>query len=215
MVAKKLINQTNIIDILISSNFNQDETIKLIEELQFLYNQPARHYHNFGHIIQVIDFLYKNLEHINNPRVIFWAALFHDIIYDTHSNFSQNENESAKFAENELSGKLPNEELEKVSLYIKATSNHNNNLQDSDLSLFFDADIAILGAGNEIYKKYSDNIRKEYSWVPDSLYIEARIKILRNFLDRERFYTTDLAHYLFEAQARTNMLNEIDYLNKQ
>lgn len=214
MQTKAAIIQERIINYLISPDLNNGEAIKIINRLQVLYSQPGRHYHNFEHILQVINFLCDNLKYIDNPRVIFWTTLFHDIVYDTHSDFEYNENESAKFAKNELTGKLPDEEIKKVCLFINATAMHDNRLRNSDLLLFLDADIAILGAESKIYKKYSNNIRKEYSWVAEQQYADARIKVLQNFLARKRIYSTDIIYNLFEKQARINMLNEIDYLNK-
>ena len=192
---------------------SRELAIKLVEELQGLYDQPGRYYHNFKHILQVISFLKENLDKINTPRVVFWATLYHDIIYDTHSKFGQNEKDSAEYATSELSDKLSEEELKQITLYIEATIRHNIDLNDNDLYLFLDADISILGAEPEIYDNYAVNIRKEYSWAQDGQYANARIEILQDFLNRERIYTTEIAHDTLESQARINISNEIKRLS--
>lgn len=202
------------INCLVGPEISRDLAIKLVKKLQTFYGQPDRYYHNFKHILQVISFLEENLDQIDNPRVAFWAALYHDIIYDTHSVFGQNEKDSAKFATSELSGKLTDEELSQISLFIKSTYSHSANLTNNDLCLFLDADISILGSTSKIYNNYAADIRKEYNWVTDKQYIDARIKILRDFLKRDQIFKTNIAYDLFETRARINMQNEINYLSK-
>src|SRR5262249_31224626 len=70
-------------------------------------------------------------------------------------------------------------------------------------------DTSILGAPEEIYEVYSRAIRKEYSWVPDVLYREGRMKILNDFLGRERIYHTEEIRAKYETQARHNIAGEM------
>ena len=69
-----------------------------------------------------------------------------------------------------------------------------------------------LGVAEKIYVKYSKAIREEYSWVPAFMYRSSRKKILRSFMERERIYYTDEMNKRFEAQARTNINDEIESL---
>jgi len=81
------------------------------------------------------------------------------------------------------------------------------------MKVFLDLDTSILGAPGEIYEEYSRAIRKEYSWVPDVLYREGRMRILNDFLGRERIYHTEEIKANYEAQARHNIAEEIKALS--
>jgi predicted metal-dependent HD superfamily phosphohydrolase len=81
------------------------------------------------------------------------------------------------------------------------------------MKAFLDLDTSILGAPEEIYREYSRAIRKEYSWVPDALYREGRMKVLNDFLGRELIYQTEEISAKYEAQARHNIAEEIRSLS--
>lgn len=65
---------------------------------------------------------------------------------------------------------------------ILATKKHELLNDSADLKLFLDFDLSILGTSAEVYQRYSQAIRKEYSWGPYFLYRKGRKKILENFL---------------------------------
>ena len=96
---------------------------------------------------------------------------------------------------------------------ILATQKHDAANLDDDGKLFLDLDLGILGAKPEVYKKYSQAIRKEYSFVPEDFYREKRREILRRFLHREFIYYTDEMRKLYEQPARVNIANEIKELS--
>lgn len=202
----------HIVNNLIGPQINRESITEIIKNLQVIYNQPDRHYHNFKHILNVTDFIDENLEHFNNPRIALWATLYHDIVYDTHSKYNQNEDESAKFAVRQLSGKLSNEELDHISNYINATANHYVKPGNTDLCLFLDADMSILGSSRKTYNEYAANIRKEYDWVPNKQYSNARAKVLLDFLDRDKIFITDIGKGMFEKKARENIKCELEGL---
>jgi len=206
---------STVIDKLIGLEMNRESVTCLVSNLQGIYDRPNRYYHNFKHIIQVANFIDENLDNIDNPRVALWAALYHDAVYDTSNQLGENEDESAKLAELELAGKLTEEEVEQVCSYIKSTASHNADTENHDLSLFLDADMSILGLAPKAYSDYAANIRKEYGWVPDEQYINARTKVLQGFLSRNRIFITDLAYNMFESQARINIQTELERLSEQ
>jgi predicted metal-dependent HD superfamily phosphohydrolase len=80
---------------------------------------------------------------------------------------------------------------------------------DRDTATLLDADLAILGASEERYRRYSIDIRQEYGWVPDSEYRPARAAVLERFLSRPRIYWSELLFQEGEGQARANMQAEL------
>ncbi|HEV2666536.1 MAG TPA: hypothetical protein VG324_16580, partial [Blastocatellia bacterium] len=96
---------------------------------------------------------------------------------------------------------------------ILATKHHRADDLSWDVKVFLDLDTSILGAPEDIYKEYSRAIRKEYSWVPGFLYRKGRMKVLNDFLGRERIYQTEEIRAKYETQARHNIAEEIRTLS--
>lgn len=176
------------------------------------YSAPERHYHNLHHVAEMLRLLGQFERGAADYDAARFAAWFHDSVYDTRSK--TNEEESAALAvraSDELG--VPPERAEAARLLILATKRHEPEGDAPDLGLFLDADLSILGADDETYLAYSAAIRKEYSWVPDAAYREARLKVLKTFLGRERLYYTEPLADCFEARARINLSNEIRALS--
>ena len=86
---------------------------------------------------------------------------------------------------------------------------------NGDAGVLLDADLAILGASEERYRRYAEDVRKEYAWVPDERYRVGRSAVLRAFLDRSRIYRHPIMIEEGEARARENMTAELATLAKQ
>ncbi len=182
------------------------------EVLTSSYSGPDRHYHNLRHVAEVLRLLEQFAGNVSDRATIFFAAWFHDAVYDTRSR--TNEEESAALANRALSELgVPPEVGEAVRRLILATKRHEIEDAAPDLGLFLDADLSILGAPDMTYAAYSEAIRKEYSWVPDEAYREGRLKFLTTFLGRERLYHTGPMARRFESQARNNLSNEVKALS--
>lgn len=175
------------------------------------YSAPGRHYHNLHHVAEMLRLLGQLGRGANHDALRF-AAWFHDAVYDTRSK--TNEEESAALAERALGELgLPHEGVEAVRRLILATKRHDAEGDAHDLGLFLDADLSILGSEEETYVAYSEAIRREYAWVPNAAYREGRLKVLTNFLARERLFYTEPLAARFESRARNNLSNEIRALS--
>ncbi len=174
------------------------------------YTQPDRHYHNLNHLDQIFVIL-DRFSDLANPNAVYLAAWFHDFIYDPQA--ADNEIQSARAAEDLLVnlGASP-ATIDRVSSLILATNGHKVDPKDRDLSIFLDADLAILGTDPVIYQAYQQSIRREYSWVSDAAYQTGRIRVLKRFLTRDRLYYTALLFNELESIARLNLEREIDFL---
>lgn len=186
---------------------------KIDEMFRFLvgkYSEKHRAYHNLSHINYLLEEAQK-IEFADFDSVYF-ATWFHDVIYEPKR--SDNEIQSAKLSVKLLSElNFPNDKIIKIEKIILATQTHSAENLDNEGKVFLDLDLSILGAGEEIYRNYSQAIRQEYSHVWDFLYRRGRRKVLENFLRRETIYFTGTLRERFEKQARLNLANEIKELS--
>lgn len=184
----------------------------LAELVTARYSEPQRYYHSLRHISHLCTLLLQHQHAINDPSTVLAAILFHDIIYDPRS--SSNEDDSARMWL-ETCEMYPGlrRSKEAVREYILATKSHDMpaNGVDSDLYLFLDMDLAILGAPREEYGEYAVNIRREYSHVDVETYCQAREKFMRDMLDRRLFKSASFFE-TYEARAQENIRWECDIL---
>lgn len=191
---------------------DQVQSRPVFTELIRVYQSPGRVYHTLEHIQAMLTWIERWRVYARNLPAIQLATWFHDCVYDSHA--SDNEEQSALYAEKALSGfVLPGEIIEMVSRLILATKTHEVAETWVDGQLLLDADLAILGAPTLTYNIYASAIRQEYSWLPEASYAPARVQVLRSFLLRPRIYWTEMAYTSLEHQARENLRREISALS--
>ncbi|PUA28362.1 MAG: hypothetical protein B0W54_18050 [Cellvibrio sp. 79] len=167
------------------------------------YSESHRHYHTGAHV----DACLKHLDQVrllaNHSAEIEIALWFHDAIYKPRS--SSNELDSANWCCSFLmANEVDAEVIARVHQLIMATC-HNVASSSNDEQLLVDVDLAILGAPENIYWQFEDNVRKEYKWVPGFIFRAKRKEILDGFLQRERIYNSDYFFQTLEQQARINL----------
>jgi predicted metal-dependent HD superfamily phosphohydrolase len=182
----------------------------VFDELIRAYSSPDRFYHNLNHIedcLSIFDQTKLLAPHREEVELAIW---FHDAVYDTRKN--DNEQRSAEWAASVIdqSG-VDHAVAEQVSRLILATR-HTANLTDRDAQLVVDIDLSILGRESAVFWQYEENIRKEYAWVPESVYRQKRREVLRGFLDRSHIYYHERFRDMFEERARANLLQAIERL---
>ena len=165
----------------------------------------------------MLQYLSSSLPQIKDPTAVGLAIIFHDWEYIPHSPPRFNEEQSIVHFEvfaTELN--LPEQLVMTVKRYIKATIKHEldgeEDENDSDLKLFLDFDLEVLGRETAEYKLYSTQIRKEYSHFVDEQYGCGRREVLGKFLQRERLFFSDGFYERFEGRARQNLQWEIGVL---
>jgi predicted metal-dependent HD superfamily phosphohydrolase len=199
-------------------------SLDLRSKLTVLYGEPHRHYHNLSHVQHCLRELKElmDVESISKPDVserlaIEYAIWFHDSVYDPKAPWGQNEIDSAQLAWDSLYkyqeltvGKSIVSSIVKM---IEATSGHLvYDKLDLATQYFLDIDLSILGADEKTYQEYAENIRKEYSFVEKSVYVENRKKILEKFLARRNIYSTEHFRNKYESKARSNIQFELRLL---
>lgn len=182
----------------------RDELAEIGDDLVGRHREPHRHYHTEVHIVAVLDHLRRLGDTTPTARL---AAFFHDAVYDPTR--SDNEARSAELAAVELR-RVGFERTGDVVALIEATAGHELPPDGpAEAAAFLDADLAILGAPQPTYDRYSTAIRAEYAHVAEDDFRSGRARILEDFLARDRLYFTPGGHDLWDAAARTNLGREL------
>jgi predicted metal-dependent HD superfamily phosphohydrolase len=175
----------------------------VLERLVEHYAEPWRAYHTLHHIHDCLRLL-DGARHLSQrPAEIELALWFHDAIYDPHR--SDNEVLSARWTyQHALEQGLPTDVAARVRDLILATR-HDAPPSDVEATLLVDIDLAILGHPVPEFDLYEAQIRREYGWVEEQDFCEARAAILEGFLQRGAIYRADCFYERYEYQARLNL----------
>ena len=187
--------------------YTQNKTLiaSLWEAINVQYSEKHRAYHNLQHLKELFTYFdtYKNS--LNNANNIAFSIFFHDIIYNIWRN--DNEEKSALFAVDKLSGIINATDLQEVNQQIIATKNHI--ATSNDCKFLVDFDLAILGQAPEKYTDYTKLIRKEYRKIPTFVYKKGRKKVLTHFLNKPFIFATEIFRSEYETQAKENLYTEL------
>lgn len=177
------------------------------------YSAPDRHYHDLEHLGEVFRVLGRLAPNTDDPAALQLAAWFHDAVYDPRGK--DNEARSGELAV-DLLGPIgvPGSTIERVVRLVRATAHlaSADSPGDRDTAALLDADLAILGAGEERYRRYAADIRKEYAFVPDAEYRSGRAAVLSKFLARPRIFHHQMMFEEGETRARANIVAELKEL---
>jgi predicted metal-dependent HD superfamily phosphohydrolase len=175
--------------------------LRLIER----YGEPHRHYHSLQHLEECFHHFDALKAWAGQPHEIELALWFHDAIYDTHRH--DNEERSAQWAVEAISPSSQRA-AKRVHALVMATR-HEAVPEGTDAQILVDVDLAILGAAIGRFDDYEMQVRREYAWVPETLYRSERRKILTGFASRARLYRTEFFFERYEAQARANIARSL------
>lgn len=193
-------------------HYSSDETTisSLWEEIEQQYSVTGRHYHNLAHLDNLTQELLPVKEQFSCWDAVVFSIVYHDIIYNVLKQ--NNEERSAGHAEKKLALiAVPATAAQKCKAMILATKGHQAS-DDHEVNLFTDADLSILGAQEEAYTTYFQQIRKEYAIHPGIVYWPGRKKVLQHFLSMPRIFKTDHFFKKYETQARKNLESELRFI---
>lgn len=187
------------------------------------WEQPHRAYHHSGHLSQMLtdlDRLYAYRTQGSTPLALVLAAWFHDAVYEGAPG--EDERRSEQLANISLeplvtAGLLSGDELQMVSLLVRATATHKlpesadlpAGYEPADIQFFLDADMAILAADSARYRRYLRGVRSEYSHFDDEAFRAGRMTFLRLILGRKRIFLSEEGLQLWEEPARANLQAEL------
>ena len=202
----------------------QQQVAELGESLLQAWEQPHRAYHHSGHLSQMLanlDRLYAHRTQGSTPLALILAAWFHDAVYEGAPG--EDEHRSEQLANTSLeslvtAGLLDGDELQMVSLLVRATATHElpesadlpTGYEPADIQFFLDADMAILAADSARYRRYLRGVRSEYSHFDDEAFHAGRTTFLRSILGRKRIFLSEEGLQLWEEPAQTNLQAELN-----
>lgn len=201
----------------------QQQVAELGESLLQAWERPHRAYHHSGHLSQMLtdlDRLYAHRTQGSTLLALVLAAWFHDAVYEGAPG--EDERRSEQLANTSLeplvtAGLLSGDELQMVSLLVRATATHElpepadlpAGYEPADIQFFLDADMAILAADSTRYRRYLRGVRSEYSHFDDEAFRAGRTTFLRSILGRKRIFLSEQALQLWEEPARANLQAEL------
>lgn len=193
-------------------------TEEVFQALLAAYAEPHRAYHAQSHIDHCLTLLEEHRGALARPDEIALALWFHDVVYSTQPG-ATNEADSARIAADACRAMgITAEHAARIDAMIRATQTHalppGVTDADVDFTTMLDVDLSILGESPTTYAAFERDVRKEYAWVPEPLYVEGRAKVLRTFLERPRIYRTPTLHARYDAQARTNLAAALTALTR-
>jgi predicted metal-dependent HD superfamily phosphohydrolase len=185
-----------------------DEALGLRDELLAAYGDPGRGYHDVRHLAEVLERLEELFEAgvAYERRAVQLAAWFHDAVYDGRAGA---EERSAQWAERALAGLVPGPEVAEVGRLVRLTEHHRPEEGDLNGCALSDADLAVLASPPERYRRYVEDVRREYSSVPDGDFRRGRAAVLRGLVEQDRLFRTTHALEHWEAAARSNVAREL------
>ena len=197
----------------LTGKYCNDEALinRLFNEIERNYTSTRRHYHNLRHIQALLELCERYADQLKDRDVVAFAVFYHDVIYNVLRK--DNEPRSAQLAVKRLQAlQVPQEKITQVKLYMEATQTHALTAgvtHTTDLQLFLDFDMSILGANREAYEAYTHQVRKEYRIYPDKLYYAGRKQFLQHCLDSAHIFQTPVFRANYEVIARENMQREM------
>jgi len=159
-------------------------TIEIPPFIATIYDMDRRRvYHNSNHLIDMFKYIQK---HTNKDisKELYYAVLFHDIVYDLNRDDNEEESVKAWLSYIEDQHKLKSTvDTDKVSYMIMATKYPVNfDIDDKDTQLLLHADWNVLESNENKLNKYAEDIRQEYiNFVgTDKGYYKKRVVFLNN-----------------------------------
>jgi predicted metal-dependent HD superfamily phosphohydrolase len=182
----------------------------VLERLMACYSEPHRKYHTVRHLDECFVKLEELRTEAHHPEEVELALWFHDAVYDTKRQ--DNEARSAEWARATARvANLPTVVADRIHSLVMATC-HDAVPNEPDEKVLVDVDLSILGEAPDRFDEYEDQVREEYSWVPDVVFWTKRREILRGFLARASIFNTREFVEAYEARARANLERSIKRL---
>lgn len=175
------------------------------------YREDHRYYHNELHVKNLLKSAAKFSHKIEDIYSLYLMIWYHDVVYIPKNN--DNEEISAQFAASSMQLVLDRSTIDKIySAIIFSKHKYKSNCFSPDIQIFLELDLEILGALPETYKKYSENIEKEYTaFFTKEKYVQGRIKFINDMLGKlPIFYTEELQHKNFTSEK--NLTRELKKL---
>ncbi|NUP04829.1 MAG: hypothetical protein HOW73_02080 [Polyangiaceae bacterium] len=191
--------------------------LPLYEVIDRAWRSAGRAYHDVEHLGEMLTRCSEVARDVGwkQPTEVFLATLFHDAIYEPLAK--DNEAKSAALARKHIAEdpRLAPVDVDFVARLVEATAGHGAHppsTVDEDEGLFLDADMAILGATPERYRRYVTDVRREYGVVPEEAFVAGRAAFVHKVLASASIYISPYFRARLEQVARANVASELTWL---
>ena len=175
--------------------------------LEARYSEPWRKYHTLQHLGECLTLFASVAHNAERPAEVEAALWFHDAVYELRAG--DNEEQSASWAKSALLAAGVNQAAAARTAQLVLATKHTAVPSLPDGQLLVDIDLSILGAAVDRFQEYEEQVRAEYSFVPDATFKAKRAEILQSFLARPRIYSTEHFHAKLEQSARSNLARSL------
>ncbi|WP_028463862.1 DUF4031 domain-containing protein [Nesterenkonia alba] len=181
------------------------------EDLLDRWGEPHRNYHALPHLASVVrttGILRRAGElPASWAAVVMLAGWYHDAVYT--GTPGEDEEASARLAEEQLDGLLPAEEIAEVARLVRLTATHHPEDDDVAGAVLVDADLEVLGRHRQAYRRYVSQVRADYAHVSDADFARGRAQVLTRLVETPRLFQTRTGYQRWERQARQNVEDEL------
>lgn len=180
----------------------------MLADLVTAYGESHRRYHTLVHIVEMLDCHTESRHLADNPDTIDLAIWFHDCIYDATLDHGENERLSAEHLGEVYAGDCS----AAAQAMIRHSAGHAAS-DDPDVQLFCDLDLYRLGVPFKAFDQHGRDVREEYAWIEEDVWMTKRNAFFQGLLDRPVIYQTEYWRSRLEKQARENLSRTIRSLS--
>lgn len=172
------------------------------------YLEAHRQYFKFDYIDNILSYCDENQINLSTSQKL--ATLFS---YSRWMPMSQKHFEDGatllKLAV-DISNMESNEDVLNAQQIVRQLADRN--MLTIDSALIFDLDRMRFGQDPEEYSKYEQLLRLEFSFIDDQTWSRVRTGVLNAFLNEPQFFATQQFADKFEQTAKSNIENQIRFL---
>ncbi|OKL47067.1 hypothetical protein BSR28_06565 [Boudabousia liubingyangii] len=199
----------------IGATADKDTLVEHCRALIERWSAPERIFHNQRHLINTLASLDEIISASHNPEMLRMAAWYHGAVFNTAESeaYSGEAGEvmapSADFAVADLTELgVPEENTERIASLIMTLGKHQAPEDDTDASVLVDAELSMLAAPPQDYRKYTEAIAEEYAHIPAPRFYAARAVIIEHLLARRPLFVSPLGTQ-WEDRAKENLEAEL------
>lgn len=181
-------------------------------KLERAYTEPHRHYHTLAHVAWCLEWFDRYSALARFPDAVELAIWYHDIVYQPTK--PDNEIMSAEAFMHFAGMAHVSDDVSHLVFRTILASTHMKEdfFDDPDCKLMLDLDLISLSFPWEEFVRANEQIRKEYSHVPENDYCVRKVLFFQSLLDRKQLYYTDVIRANHEEVARHNIQAAIEML---
>lgn len=180
--------------------------------LEANHQHDWRVYHAPSHTLSVLEWVDALSQEEScrprHPDALELAVWFHDAVYVPGA--ADNEQASVRLLREQLEDVLEPDVLDRAERLVLATAGHTvepDSPDWPDVGVLLDADLAVLAASPADYRRYTDDVRREYSFLSDDDWRRGRAGVLRQLTARPLYRTAPMRDR--EGRARANIAREL------